>query len=306
MVKLTKTLSLPLLNLLLMHALAIKRVLSRGVRMFIRNCLLPMAVISVAAFAAPVVASAETVTVTSVNTLPSATSWGVLPGENTGGGSGMITGTAARSGNGSLELRGDRSRIQMGIQYGGATGATNLMPLSNVTGLSFDWRIAGDSISGYNPDYTPALRLLVQDGNQRSELIWEGVYNSTYGNTVRDTWYSSSFSDNFYQFVSGQGVTTSGGSQVNKTLSSWIASNYSSNAFVSAISVGAGSGALATYHAFADNVSLGTISGVTTFNFERTAAAVPEPATWAMMLIGFGMIGATSRYRRRSSSAAIA
>jgi hypothetical protein len=28
-------------------------------------------------------------------------------------------------------------------------------------------------------------------------------------------------------------------------------------------------------------------------------AAVPEPATWAMMLIGFGLIGATARYRRR-------
>jgi hypothetical protein len=26
--------------------------------------------------------------------------------------------------------------------------------------------------------------------------------------------------------------------------------------------------------------------------------AVPEPATWAMMLVGFGMIGATARYRR--------
>lgn len=29
--------------------------------------------------------------------------------------------------------------------------------------------------------------------------------------------------------------------------------------------------------------------------------AVPEPATWAMMLVGFGMIGATARYRRRAT-----
>ena len=29
-------------------------------------------------------------------------------------------------------------------------------------------------------------------------------------------------------------------------------------------------------------------------------AAVPEPATWAMMLVGFAMVGATARYRRRS------
>jgi hypothetical protein len=35
-------------------------------------------------------------------------------------------------------------------------------------------------------------------------------------------------------------------------------------------------------------------------------AAVPEPATWAMMLVGFGMVGAASRYRRRRTIAAIA
>lgn len=31
-------------------------------------------------------------------------------------------------------------------------------------------------------------------------------------------------------------------------------------------------------------------------------AAVPEPATWAMMLLGFGLMGAAMRYRRRSMS----
>ena len=30
-----------------------------------------------------------------------------------------------------------------------------------------------------------------------------------------------------------------------------------------------------------------------------SVAAVPEPATWAMMLVGFGMIGGVTRYRRR-------
>lgn len=32
------------------------------------------------------------------------------------------------------------------------------------------------------------------------------------------------------------------------------------------------------------------------------ASAVPEPATWAMMLVGFGMVGATMRYRRRKGA----
>ena len=31
-------------------------------------------------------------------------------------------------------------------------------------------------------------------------------------------------------------------------------------------------------------------------------AAVPEPATWAMMLVGFGLIGAAARYRRRHNA----
>lgn len=34
--------------------------------------------------------------------------------------------------------------------------------------------------------------------------------------------------------------------------------------------------------------------------------AVPEPTTWAMLLIGFGMIGASSRYRRRSTRSSFA
>lgn len=35
------------------------------------------------------------------------------------------------------------------------------------------------------------------------------------------------------------------------------------------------------------------------FNYTLATAAVPEPATWAMMLLGFAMIGAAARYRRR-------
>ena len=43
------------------------------------------------------------------------------------------------------------------------------------------------------------------------------------------------------------------------------------------------------------------------FNEEFGASpAVPEPATWAMMLAGFGAIGTTLRMRRRSEKRAIA
>ena len=41
-------------------------------------------------------------------------------------------------------------------------------------------------------------------------------------------------------------------------------------------------------------------SGGSTATLFATVAAVPEPATWAMMLLGFALVGASARYRRRS------
>ncbi|MBJ6122220.1 PEP-CTERM sorting domain-containing protein [Sphingomonas sp. BT553] len=38
----------------------------------------------------------------------------------------------------------------------------------------------------------------------------------------------------------------------------------------------------------------------------RTVSAVPEPATWAMMLVGFGMVAGAARYRRRKTGAVFA
>ena len=31
-------------------------------------------------------------------------------------------------------------------------------------------------------------------------------------------------------------------------------------------------------------------------------SAVPEPATWAMMIVGFGMVGGAARYRRHKTT----
>lgn len=39
-------------------------------------------------------------------------------------------------------------------------------------------------------------------------------------------------------------------------------------------------------------------SGAATLTISELAAAVPEPTTWAMMVIGFGMIGGAIRYRK--------
>lgn len=42
-------------------------------------------------------------------------------------------------------------------------------------------------------------------------------------------------------------------------------------------------------------------------NFDNvTLAAVPEPATWGLMILGFGVVGGSMRYRKRSTSLAFA
>jgi hypothetical protein len=50
----------------------------------------------------------------------------------------------------------------------------------------------------------------------------------------------------------------------------------------------------------------GLLTGLVTASATPLVAAVPEPATWAMMLVGFGMIGAAVRYRRRNTKVAYA
>lgn len=50
----------------------------------------------------------------------------------------------------------------------------------------------------------------------------------------------------------------------------------------------------------------GMTSGLSNDHFSFTISAVPEPATWAMMILGFGGIGSTMRLRRARPAAALA
>jgi hypothetical protein len=47
-------------------------------------------------------------------------------------------------------------------------------------------------------------------------------------------------------------------------------------------------------------------SSQNSFEFDRIAAAVPEPTSWALMIIGFGAVGGLARTQRRRPSLAMA
>ena len=234
--------------------------------------------------------------------VPAGENWGTLPGENTG--TVTIQGEKSNDGDGALKLTGDRTRVQTGVQYGGGTptGAT----LDQVSTLTFEWMVENGGPAG---NQSPALRLLVQDGDLRSELIWEAAYNDANGAGAGvydlNTWYTSNPDALFWRFVGGQGPTfdvNNPGAYVFNTIAGWAASSlYSDNAFVSGVSVGNGSGSTPSFVGYADNVTATGAFGTRSFNF-AAAAAVPEPGTWAMMLVGFGGIGGAMRRQRRASA----
>ena len=243
-------------------------------------------------------------------------------GESSGGGSTDVTATRAdaRGGTSALEIHGDRSREVIGSIYGNATnaigGTANPLALSSLTSVTFDKLTSALGTQQYAE---PVLRIHGYDAatNVRFELIDEGVYNGGSVNTATtlNQWATTDASQKWYinvrtnaaaftaanagYSVNGSGVVLdSTGSQVNLLLTN-LFPFFSSGTNVSGFSIGAGSSFGAGYTGYADYLRVATNAGSTTFNFELAAAtaAVPEPATWAMMIAGFGLVGGAMRRR---------
>jgi hypothetical protein len=286
--------------------------------LIMRKTLLAFALSATALVASPAMAD-NNVVVTSLVTppVPTTNQWGVVPGENSAGATAELSQTNVNDTDGSLHIAGDRVRVQTGIQYEGPVpGPSDGLPTN--TGV-----MANDLVSftgsfivnalGTNDDASAAFRVLIQDplanggAGQRSELIWEAANQVGYtGSVATGVLLTAGPNDLFWQFVNGCGPTVTaggcpgGGTYVLHTLQQW-GDLYNSSSFVSALSVGVGSGAGSGFDANIDNLALTTnafgVTNVSRYNF----AAVPEPATWAMMLLGFGGIGASMRRQRRTN-----
>ncbi|WEK44155.1 MAG: PEPxxWA-CTERM sorting domain-containing protein [Candidatus Sphingomonas colombiensis] len=91
-------------------------------------------------------------------------------------------------------------------------------------------------------------------------------------------------------FVGGSSITYVGGQIINDLV--FPSGNQSAN----------GSNGVVTYNANGGPLINGATfsSEQNSFEFDNLARAVPEPATWALMILGFGAIGGAMRRRRTS------
>jgi hypothetical protein len=207
--------------------------------------------------------------------------------------SAAITSDTALSSDGSIELTGNRTRL-----YNDLSGLS--LSLDSIQSLTADYLVLnGGSAGGIQ---SPAFRVYVNDRGVISELIWEASYNG--GNNLGSA-DSVAATDLFWRYTPGCGYVGTGGcasgSYVMNTLTGWAGSPlFSDTAMIIGIGVGQGGGAGDGFHAYADNLTLNTLSGSTTYNFQ-SAPAVPEPRTWATMLLGFGAIGGAMRRRRKGA-----
>jgi hypothetical protein len=228
---------------------------------------------------------------TVVTTLDGSQGWTSPPGENTGGGKVTITNTPI-DGAGSVAVTGDRSRLVLGSLYGPGSGPgeSDLGTVSQFTDLAFSYEIDPTSVSNLDPKYSPALALTILNGDTRDELIYEAAYQP--GGYAAEgaigTLNITSSSSLFY-------LNSQGDPNDAMTLAQWATTL--GGDIVGGVYVGVGSDAGSNYLAHVDDV----VANGTTYNFEL-AGGVPEPASWAMMLVGFAGLGGLLRRRRTATA----
>jgi hypothetical protein len=234
----------------------------------------------------------RTTTTADTTATPSIGTWfqaNVRPGGTVG-----ITTDYAHDGNGSAYF---------GTEGSGAKGDLEFLfaqpvALSDLNSISYDYY--RDASSTTMATLAPVMRLdILKDGNWAGSLVFENYYQQS-GNAVVGDWTTVSAtldSGVIWATNSLLGPKNAAADGGEKTFGQWLADNSGSNLTVSGMSIGVGSGWTGSFKGAVDDVSVDFANGPhATYNFE--VASVPEPASWAMMLGGFGLVGGMMRRRR--------
>jgi len=261
--------------------------------------------ITVAALATASVASAGVVDV-----FPGDPSW--IGFGNSGGGSSTIEASTAIDADGSLRIRGDRTRFGTFSDTDFSDGVTGFGTLSDLTAFSFDWSVSSEG-AGVTTAQAPALRLNVWDpaSGRTHEIIWEDGEQTASerqfvaGSGTTNTVYSGDFfgadASRVYVITTpfgsfGRGLFDGGGSLIagsnaaQDLMSLYTDYNLSGDSLVYGVTLGVGS-SVGDFDGYADNVRLAFGSGFdTTWNF-----AVPAPG--AAALFGFAALAGARRKR---------
>lgn len=213
------------------------------------------------------------------------------------GGSVGITKTFTNDGNGAAYFSTVNGDSKGDLRH----SLTTLVPLASLATLSYDFYRAPSSTTGAN--FAPVLRLdIAKDGAYAGSLVFEYLYQNQTTPPV-NAWTTLSAtlgSGIFWATNSKLGPTFAAADGGQKTLAAWIAGNAGSTLSVFGMSTGVGSGWSGTFSGAVDHIDY-AFAGGPSANYDFAVAnvgGVPEPASWALMIGGFGLVGATARRRR--------
>lgn len=140
----------------------------------------------------------------------------------------------------------------------------------------------------------------------------DGTISATIGNTNLSGMFEDTFNfDLLTNGIGSGGVTATFSSLKNMIKLTYVAINGKSIDIDTSLKTGFTSAEAANVNLLAGANSIvirGTAAKNASYGGNITFApgAVPEPATWGMMLVGFGMMGASMRYRRKSTAVSFA
>lgn len=212
-----------------------------------------------------------------------------------GGGTVGITTTYSNDGNGAAFFNTTSDASKGDLRY----NFTAPVALSSLTAASFDFYRDATTTSGAN--FAPVLRFdMLKNGSFAGSLVFEYIYQGQTPPPI-GTWTTMNATLNsgiFWATNAALGPTFASADGGQKTLAAWLSANAGSDLAVIGLSTGVGSGWNGTFSGAVDHVAV-AFDGRASQNFDfAVAAGVPEPASWALLITGFGLVGAAARRRR--------